>query len=321
MTEPHTCMQIPAWMKSGETTEECPSYDNKRRKKNFIQKSISGVFRFFDESLQNEKYIRQKGFLQSLDPRVKLLSIIVIILGVSMTRSIEVLLLMYILSLIAAYFSKIDLFFFIKRIWLFIPVFAGIIILPVIFNVFMPGDAAIVLISPGQGAHLGPAALPGGLTITWQGLITATRFILRVVTCVSFAVLLFLTTRHSVLFKSLRTFHVPKIYVLTLDMCYRYIFLFSGMIRDFYMAKKSRTLKPLPMIKEQKWVGERIGHTLIKSLKTGEMVHMAMVSRGFNGDAKIMDTFCANRRDYISGVFSVILGVSLIIFSQITIIH
>ena len=50
------------------------------------------------------------------------------------------------------------------------------------------------------------------------------------------------------------------------------------------------------MIEEQKWVGGRVGYTLIKSLRMSEKVHGAMVSRGFNGDIKIMQRYSIHRR-------------------------
>ena len=87
-----------------------------------------------------------------------------------------------------------------------------------------------------------------------------------------------------------------------MDMCYRYIFLFADTVRDFYTAKKSRSLKSLPMIEEQKWVGNRIGYTLIKALNMSEKVHQAMISRGFNGDIKILQRYSIHNRDYVACV-------------------
>jgi cobalt/nickel transport system permease protein len=322
-TERDQSVKVPDWMKCNDTIKVSQIQNNirkRKKRKNFIEKSISGVFNFFEESLQNEAFINKNGFMQKIDPRVKLLSVVFLIFGTCMTRSVTLLIALYILSLVIAYTSRINLLVFVKRIW-FIPIFAGIIIFPVIFINYTPANAVLILMQPGPGAHIGPIQIPEIIAITSIGLLTAFRFILRVIVCVSFAILLFLTTRHSLLFKALRSFHIPKIYVLTLDMCYRYIFLLSGMIRDLYLAKKSRTIKPLSMRKEQKWVGERIGETLIKSIKTSEAVHMAMISRGFNGDVKMMHTFDIHKLDYMIGGISVFIGVSLIILSQISIMN
>jgi cobalt/nickel transport system permease protein len=139
---------------------------------------------------------------------------------------------------------------------------------------------------------------------------------MRVATCVSAIVLLFLTTPQQILFKSLRTVGVPKLYVLTMEMAYRYIFLLMDMVREMYVAKKARTIKARGMFEEQKWVGGRIGYTLIRSLDVSEKVHMAMMSRGYNGDVKIMQEFKMRNRDYIAGTMAIFMSVALVLISQ-----
>ncbi len=307
---------IPEWMQKIETGPCACCTISIGKKKGFVQMAISDIFTFFEECLVNDSIAQRKGLLQSLDPRVKLISMVALIFAVAMTRDIRLLAIVYVLTLVFAWASRIELGFFLKRVWVFIPIFAGIIMIPILFNVFMPGDALVTLAALGPNAHLGPFALPPFLTITKQGVMLAGLFVLRVATCVSAAVLLFLTTPRDLLFKSLRSLKVPKVYVLTLDMCYRYIFLFTGMVRDFYTAKKSRTLKTLPMVEEQKWVGGRVGYTLIKALNMSEKVHGAMVSRGFNGDIKIMHRYSIHRRDYVACVSVIALSLFLMLASQ-----
>ena len=307
---------IPEWMQKIEPAPCTCCTIGTCKKKGFVQKAISDIFTFFEECLVNDSIAQRKGLLQSLDPRVKLVSMVILIFAVAMTRDIRLLVMVYVLTLVFAWASRIELGFFLKRVWVFIPIFAGIIMIPVLFNVFMPGDALVTLATLGPNAHLGPFALPPVITITRQGVMMATLFVLRVATCVSAAVLLFLTTPRDLLFKSLRSLKVPKVYVLTLDMCYRYIFLFTDMVRGFYMAKKSRALKTLPLVEEQKWVGGRVGYTLIKALSMSEKVHGAMVSRGFNGDIKIMHRYSLHRRDYVACVSVIALSIFLMLASQ-----
>jgi len=307
---------IPEWMQKIEIGPCACCTVGICKKKGFVQKAISDIFTFFEECLVNDSIAQRKGLLQSLDPRVKLVSMVILIFAVAITRDIRLLAMVYVLTLVFAWASRIELGFFLKRVWVFIPIFAGIIMIPVLFNVFMPGDALVTLATLGPNAHLGPFALPPVITITRQGVMMAILFVLRVATCVSAAVLLFLTTPRDLLFKSLRSLKVPKVYVLTLDMCYRYIFLFTDMVRGFYMAKKSRSLKTLPLVEEQKWVGGRVGYTLIKALSMSEKVHGAMVSRGFNGDIKIMHRYSLHRRDYVACVSVIALSIFLMLASQ-----
>jgi cobalt/nickel transport system permease protein len=119
-----------------------------------------------------------------------------------------------------------------------------------------------------------------------------------------------------VLFKSLRSVGVPKIYVLTLEMAYRYIFLLMDMVREMYTAKKARTIKSRSMFEEQKWVGGRMGYTLIRSIDMSEKVHMAMMSRGFNGDVKVLQQFNMLHRDYLAVATAVSLSVVLVLIAH-----
>lgn len=313
---------IPNWMKEteGGSFEAPPAAEGKSGKKkkaraSFVKKTIDGVFTFFQEALVTETFTKRDGLLQSLDPRVKLISILTIVFAVSVTRDLRLLALVYLLTLLFAHLSKIEVGFFIKRVWLFVPFFAGVIVIPVIFNVFLPGDPLYHIADLPPGAHLGPWALPASIYITKQGVMSAVTFTLRVATAVSAVVLLFLSTPQELLFKSLRSLKVPKVYVLTMAMAYRYIFLFMEMIRDLHIAKKSRTIKSMSLRDEQRWVGGRIGYMLIKSLDMSEKVHMAMVSRGFSGDVQIMHDYHTSGRDYIAAGFALSLSLALILVS------
>ena len=285
-------------------------------KKGFIGKTIDGIFGFLEEAFISESNSRRLGLLQGLDPRAKMVSILAVIFATSLTGNLRILIFIYILTLLFAYLSKIEVGFFIKRVWLFIPIFAGIIAVPMIFNIFLPGDPLFQVAYLGPGAHLGPLRLPESIFITRQGFNAAVIFTMRVATCVSAVVLLFITTPKQVLFKSLRTVGVPKIYVLTMEMAYRYVFLLMDLVRELYVAKKARTIQARGMFEEQKWVGGRMGYTLIRSLDMSEKVHMAMMSRGFNGDIHIMQEFKMQNRDYIAGATAIILSAVIVLVSQ-----
>ncbi|MDD1750275.1 MAG: cobalt ECF transporter T component CbiQ [Methanothrix sp.] len=306
---------IPDWMKEVDAGP-CRCSAVYHGKKGFVGKTVDGIFGFLQDAFISETYARRGGLLQSLDPRAKLISILAVIFATSLIGDLKVLVFVYLLTLMFAYLSKVEVWFFIKRVWLFIPIFAGVIALPLIFNVFLPGQCLFQLANLGPGAHLGPFSLPASLCITKPGVNLAVIFTMRVATCVSAVVLLFITTPQQVLFKSLRTVGVPKIYVLTLEMAYRYIFLLMDMVREMYEAKKARTIRSRSMFEEQKWVGGRMGYTLIRSIDMSEKVHMAMTSRGYNGDVKVMQQFQMKNRDYIAAAFAVSLSVVLVLISQ-----
>jgi cobalt/nickel transport system permease protein len=286
------------------------------KKKSFVQKTIYGALDFFQKSLISEEFAKRNGLLQRLDPRVKLISGLVLIVAVSLSRDARVLFIVYLFTLLLAYLSRIEVLFFIKRVWVFIPIFAGVIVLPMLFNVFLPGDRLVTLVTLGNGTHLGPILLPSSIYITRQGTIYVTTFMLRVATCVSLTVLLFLTTQRDLLFKSLRTLHVPKVYILTLNMCYRYIFLLLDLVTGFFKARKSRQIRNLSLREDQRWLGSRVGYILIKSLDMSNRVQDAMISRGFDGDVKLLHAYAMHRRDYAAITIALTLSSILALISQ-----
>ena len=83
-------------------------------KKGFVGKTIDGIFGFLEEAFVSESYSRRQGLLQSLDPRAKLISILAVIFAASLIGNLGVLIFIYVLTLIFAYLSKIEVGFFIN---------------------------------------------------------------------------------------------------------------------------------------------------------------------------------------------------------------
>jgi len=268
-----------------------------------------------ERSIFSEKYASSKGFLQDVDPRVKLITILLLIVTTSFIRKTELILGIYVMTLFFAYLSKVDLFFFIKRVWLFIPIFSGMVAFPAIFNIMTPGEPLITFIHFDRTIHFWLFQFTD-ISITKEGALGALMFISRVSTSVSLIVLLTLTTRWADVMKSLQTLGVPRIFVLVLSMTYQYIFLLLRLIQEMHFAKKSRTINKTNMNregvnKEQNWVASRIGTVLMKSYKMSEEIHSAMVSRGFHGEIKSHGTFKVKNIDHAWTTFSmvVIIGV------------
>ncbi|HTY12649.1 MAG TPA: cobalt ECF transporter T component CbiQ [Candidatus Omnitrophota bacterium] len=207
-----------------------------------------------------------------MDPRLKLVIFLALIVLCVSVKSIPVLLCLYAVCLTMAYLSKIDIGYFIKRTWVFVPIFSLFIAVPAVFGVFSPGEAIA-----------GVKWFGLDLTVTRQGLLGAGMFVLRVLASVSFAVLLSITTRHYEILKAIRAFRVPAIYVMTMGMCYRYIFLFIEIIERTYTAIKSRVGSRVHYKKGQRMVAWNIAHLWMRSYEMNEQVYAAMLARGYRG--------------------------------------
>ena len=219
----------------------------------FIERSLKNALSFLKEAVFSEEIALSEGLLQSLDPRMKLALLVFAVVATCFARSIPVLLGLYALSLVLAFLSGINILFFIKRVWLFIPIFTLFIAIPAIFI---------------------------------QSLFSAVVFVLRVATCVSFTVLVTVTTRHNQLLKSLRSFGVPSIFVQVLDMTYRYIFLFINIFEEMHLSLKSRLIKKFSAKLARRWVAGRMGYLFKRSLNMSEGVYMAMMARGYTLDTR-----------------------------------
>ena len=258
------------------------------KNRNFVERSITGALSFLRDSVLCDSFVTEKGFLQSLDPRIKTVTLLLFVIQVLFARNIILLVFLYALSVLLAYLSEIRPLFFLKRTWTFIPLFALLIAIPAIFSIFTPGEAL---------ATLRVAGLK--LVITRQGLSGATMFVLRVAASVSFVVLLSLTTRHFELLKVMRVFKIPQIFVMTLGMCYRYIFLFVAVIENTFLAVKSRAGIRIGCKEGRRIVASNIASMWHRSYQMNENVYLAMLSRGYTGEPVVLNGFRAKPRDWV----------------------
>lgn len=243
------------------------------RNNNFIERSIVGALSFLKESVFSDEYALKKGFLQSIDPKIKVVSFLLVLIAMLFIKHSIFLLYFYILCLTLAWLSKISIKFFLKRTWIFMPLFSLFIAVPALFSVFTPGEVIVTF-----------KIAKASFVITSQGLSGAVLFVMRVVTSVSFAVLLSITTRHFELLRTLRVFKIPQVFVMTLGMCYRYIFLFVEIVENTYTAIKSRVGAKIHYKKGQHIVTWNIAHLWARSRQLNEDVYKAMLSRGYRGE-------------------------------------
>jgi cobalt/nickel transport system permease protein len=282
----------------------------------FLDKTLLAIARVAERSLFAEHVAQKKGLLQSLDVRIKLVSFLFLIIIASMLRTPQTLWLLYTFGLVIALVSAVPLGLFLKRVWFFVPLFSASIVLPALLNIVTPGDPILVLIKLPSAYHWGPYTIPQEIAITRQGLWGSILFVSRVVASVSFAVLFTITTRWSSVFSGLSALFVPRIFVMTLSMTERYLFVFLRMIQDMYRGRKSRTIKTFSNDVERNWTASRIGVTFKKSMEMAEDVYRAMLSRGFHGEFPSLVRFRTAIVDYVWLMTVVCFGGILIFFER-----
>ncbi|NMC79460.1 MAG: cobalt ECF transporter T component CbiQ [Chloroflexi bacterium] len=270
-----------------------PSFSSRlKSRRGFIERTLTDINDVLEQSIFAEKIARQKGLLQALDPRLKVASLVLLLLAVSLSHRLTVIAALYFCALLLAALSAVPLAFFIRRVWVFVLLFTGLVALPALF------------ITPGPTL----AHLPLGLVITRTGARTALFLLLRVGASVSFAVLFILTTPWNSVMKALGVLRVPDVLVLVLGMTYRYIHLLLHTANDMFLSRQSRILRPMSGAEERHLMAATSGTLLGKSLQLSSEVYLAMESRGFRGYPRTMDRFQMRWFDWAASVVVVLIS-------------
>ena len=309
-------MTLPSWFQINGPPiyEPIPELAGKRMRLLFLDRTLKAVTGLMAKFVFFESYTQKAGVLQGLDPRFKLIGLLVFVVCASLLHSLTAVYGLCLLALVLAVFSRIGASFFLKRVWLVIPLFAGFIALPATLNLFTPGELVWKIGELESSYRVGPYRVPKEIGFTKQGLTTALFLVGRVGASLSFVLLLTLTTPWANILKAVRSLGVPQIYVQTLGMALRYLMLLSRIVEEMYTAKKSRTLRAGKTRVEQRWIAGQAGTLFTRSLQLSSEVHRAMIARGYQGEVKILNTFRVRTRDYLWLGFCVGLSAALVCF-------
>jgi cobalt/nickel transport system permease protein len=277
-------------------TTSTPGKPHSRR--NVFEHTLHGIAETLERGLFAEEISTRTGLLQSLDPRVKVVSILALLIAVSLSRSLWIIAGIYLLAMILALVSSIPADFFVKRVWLTLPFFTGMIILPALF--ITPGPPLV--------------QLPFGLVITQTGFTTALFLLLRVSTSVSLTLLLILTTPWNMVLGALTVLKVPDVFILVLGMTYRYIYLLLHTANDMFLSRKSRVVGRMSSTEERRMLAAISGTLLGKSLNMSGEVYLAMQSRGFRGTIVTLKPFKMKTHDWIwMSIFLTLAAIAILL--------
>lgn len=290
-----TTGRTPPWLLRGQAGL-CPcGRAGARRRGSFLNRTLTGAAGLLRQVMFSDDLATGRGALQRLDPRVKMVALLVLLVAVSLVHHVPVLVACYGLTVALAASTRVPIGFFVKRVWLFVPIFTGIVVLPATLSIVTPGNVVLTLWH-WHGAPQG---------FTEQGLTSAALVITRVATSVSLVVLLTLTTPWNRLLAGLRAVGVPRIFILIIGMAYRYVFLLLGTVTEMYEARKARTISaPKHNGGARRFLAASAGTLFGKAHHLSEEVHQAMVARGYRGDARTLQTFRLHRRDLLAAVIA-----------------
>lgn len=263
----------------------------------FLEKTIQGIYGIFEDLFYSDEIAAKKGLMQSLDPRLKVISVFLLIAIANLGKNIGFLSIFVLYTVVLAFLSKIPLKAYIKRVAVISIIFTGIILLPSTFNFFEKGSPLI---------YFGK-----NLYITKEGALASLTLMMRSFVSLSLVYILSLSTKWTDILKAFRSFHLPQVFTTTLEMAFRYIFLFLEVSLNTFLARKSRNVGKINEKDGRKFVASVIGSTLIRSNELTEEVYKAMVSRGYRGEYKTFSSFKMTPWDYIWISFNLIFIIAL----------
>ena len=250
----------------------------------YLEKNLFRLSLAIQESMFAEEAAARPGWLQKIDPRIKLIGLLLLILSCSFAHRIFPIVLLFLFSILLVAGSSLLSFSFFRRLWIFIPLYTTLVALPALF--LTPGDILLKI----------PVT---EWTVTHQGVRSAILLIARVTTTVSLLLLIVLTTRWSALLKALRWMGLPQLLVFMLAMTYRYIYVLLQSMTALFLARQSRRVGPEAWRSTKQWLGAISGALLGKSYSLSSEIYLAMISRGFRGEPVLLEDFKAKSHDWL----------------------
>ena len=285
--------RAPDWLTSPEPGL-CPcGCIGRRQRGDVLEKTIAGGARIVRNALFTDDRARRPGPLQRIDARAKLLALVALLVGAALVHGTIVLLGLYATTVALAILARVGVRSFLVRVWLTVPLFTALVVLPAALEVITPGRVV---------ARVGPFA------VTEQGLTAAGLIVLRVATSVSLVALVALTTTWHDLLGGLRALHVPRVFVLVVSMAYRYIFQLLGIVDDLFVARRARVGRERNPATARAFVVGSAGTLFGRAHVLSEEVHDAMVARGFSGAVRTQRLPRARGSDIAFGLAGIALA-------------
>lgn len=212
------------------------------------------------------------GYLQQLDPRVRIVTTLLMIMGVVLTPAYHWTaypLLWTLIGCLAA-LSGISVWSLNRKAVLALP--------------FALTAITLLVTVPGQ-----PVASIAGLTITDTGLARFIGIVCKSWLSMQVALLLILTTPMPELLSALGVLRVPPMLIAILSFMYRYLFILRDEAEKLLRARAARSgaVAGSPHGGSLLWrariTGGMVGNLFLRSYERSERVSAAMLARGYNG--------------------------------------
>lgn len=296
---------LPDWI----TTVPISAPPTHARRPNFARRTLGGLLRLLG-ALAAGELAAADGLLQRVDPRAKVLGLVGLLIAVTWVNALLPLGLACLGCLLLGLLSRLP----VRQMagaWLLAALLTALLMLPAAMSPISPGAPVLSLWRMANG-HI--------LAITAPGLLVLARFVLRTAAALALAGLLTATTPPHRLIHGLRALGVPRLFVMLLAMMVRYLAVLLRVAEEIQLGKLSRS--PLPGIaaRERRWAAAGIGALFRRTQALSDNVHLAMLSRGYTGEARLLDPPHWRAGDWVF-LLCAAIGVAMLLISSWHIPH
>ncbi len=275
----------------------------------FLERGINHLAGVVSKGYAQWEVSSQNGFFQKIDARVKVLFLLFFIFIVSLKGNIlpETYICIFVFALTV--FSRLSPLKVYKRVLLLGFLFGFLIALPSAFNVITKGETILTVVRLSRPYHFWIYHIPEDIGITREGIYGVAMLTMRVINSLSLSFLVLYTTPFHEVMRALKVLKAPDSFLIIITLCYKYIFIFSKMVEDMHLAKKSRIARELSHTEAREWIVGRIAFLFTKTRLRCEEVFKAMIGRGFSDTIKFYGFRKMRITDWCAGIFLFFAGI------------
>lgn len=225
-----------------------------------------------------DRHIPRESAIHRFDPRLKLLLALSAIIAIAALPSGAFIALGLVLLILTAgsWWARLGATRLVRHAWVVLPF--ALVALPLMFT--RPGEVILTI-------DIGPVAL----SVTSEGVRDALTIVLKSWLSVQVALLLAFATPFTDVLAALRALHVPAILVSIIASMYRFLAVIGDEAGRMRRARSSRSAGAAdgtgPAGGTLMWrgrvTGSLVGSLFIRAYERSERVHVAMLSRGYDG--------------------------------------
>lgn len=248
--------------------------------------------------VQIDAYATLNSPLHKLDPRMKLVSGLILIFSIVLLYDIRAAFLGLLSAFAIVFISKIPLLSILRRLRA-VSIFIAVTVIVLMFSAKGTAVAAF-----------------GVFEISREGLVYGGLVGLRAFSAIILIFPIIGTMRFDVFIKALESLHVPNKLVQIIAFAYRYIFVFIQESNRVFISIESRGFgKKRKSILTSRIIGDVVGMLVVRSYERADRVYKSMLTRGYTGKMKTLITFNIKSMDCLKAACIVGMAAILQVFS------